>query len=154
MHKKYVKRRKEDGRPLIPIDWPMVDEMLRHQCTGVEVAARLGMHPETFYNRIEKERGIGFTEYAQEKRSQGVTLLREKQLEVAMSGDKTMLIWLGKQYVNQREPTEKQQAEFTTEQVALIKSIFAQIAQLQHANALITKAQMGSAGDPEEPKSK
>lgn len=30
--------------------------------------------------------------------------LRRKQLQIALDGDRTMLIWLGKQMLNQREP--------------------------------------------------
>lgn len=78
-----------------------------------------------------------YTAYASEKKAAGITILREKQFKVATRDTNEsipMLIWLGKQYAGQREPTEKQQAEFTTEQVALIKSIFSQIAELQKAN--------------------
>jgi hypothetical protein len=39
-------------------------------------------------------------------RAQRNSSLRRKQFEVAMKGDRTMLIWLGKQYLEQRDKHE------------------------------------------------
>ena len=90
------------------IDWTMVDKMLRAGCTGVEVAARLGMHPETLYCRCEKEKRIEFTAYQAIKRSDGKALLREVQHEMAIvDKNPTIAIWLGKQDLDQREPESR-----------------------------------------------
>lgn len=91
------------GRPLALIDWRTVDRLLQAGCTGVQIAARLGIANETLYRATEREHKMGFDAYAADKRAHGDTLLLEKQMEAAMKGDKTMLIWLGKQRLGQKE---------------------------------------------------
>lgn len=96
------------SRPEITIDWNVVNELLEAGCIGTEIAASIGMHPETFYDRVVKEFRIGFTEYATQKRAKGNSILRKVQFDVATKDkDKTMLVWLGKQRLDQREPDSK-----------------------------------------------
>ena len=96
-----------NGRPQKPIDWDRVDELLMAGCMGTEIAPHFNMHYQTFYDRVQLEKGMGFTEYMTEKRSQGEALLREKQYKKALgltdTGDNTLLIWLGKNRLNQKE---------------------------------------------------
>lgn len=94
------------SRPEKPIDWKLVDRLLIAGCMGTEIAAHFDMHPNTFYDRVQAEYGIGFTEYSSQKKQKGESLLRSKQFDTAMSGDKTMLIWLGKQRLGQKEHHE------------------------------------------------
>lgn len=108
------------GRFKIPIDWDKVDHLLRAGCLGTEVAAVFAMHPETFYRRVQEEHGISFTEFLQQRRSDGDAAIRSKQYERALgmtdTGDNTMLIWLGKNRLSQRNEdkitvvTQEQQA--------------------------------------------
>lgn len=92
----------------IPIDWKEVDEMLKVGCPGVEVAAFLGMSPDNFYCRCEKEHGIEFSAYAAKKRASSQKNVRKTQYEVAVNDrDNTMLIWVGKQLCDQREPESR-----------------------------------------------
>jgi hypothetical protein len=54
-----------------------------------------------------KEYGITtFSAYAAIKKGEGLELLRAKQFATAMEGDKTMQIWLGKQYLDQKDKTD------------------------------------------------
>jgi len=46
---------------------------------------------------------MGFSAYSTIKRGEGKELLRAKQFQIAMEGDKTMLVWLGKQYLDQSD---------------------------------------------------
>jgi hypothetical protein len=92
-------------RPLIPIDWNIVDKYLIAECTGTEVAAALGMHPQTLYERCQQEKGMAFSHYSAEKKAHGDLLIRGKQLDTALKGNVTMQIWLGKQRLSQREAT-------------------------------------------------
>ncbi len=92
-------------RPSIPIDWDLVDKLLMAHCSGTEIAAHIGCHADTLYERLKLEKGTSFTDYALAKRAKGNSLLRTKQLQKALAGkgDNTMLIWLGKQYIGQTE---------------------------------------------------
>lgn len=94
-------------RPVKPIDWKMVDTLLMSGCTGAEIASHFDMHPITFYERVERQYGTSFTNYSSEKKQKGESLLRHKQFEVALKGDKTMLVWLGKNRLGQKETEEK-----------------------------------------------
>lgn len=91
------------ARPKANIDWNKVDQYLRAQCDGVGIAGIFGISPDTLYRACQEEFKIGFAEYSAQKKSEGKELLRAKQFSLAMEGDKTMCVWLGKQYLNQRD---------------------------------------------------
>lgn len=95
--------KREAGRPDKPIDWKRVNELLEAGCPGTEVASVIGVHHDTFYTRVKKEFGIHFTEYASQFHQKGEGLLREKQYKKALKGDNSMLIWLGKNRLKQRD---------------------------------------------------
>jgi hypothetical protein len=99
------------GRPEKFIDWDRVDQLLMAGCTGIEIAPHFDMHYETFYDRVKEKYKVGFTEYCSLKRQQGESLLREKQYLKALgytdTGDNTLLIWLGKTRLKQREEDSK-----------------------------------------------
>lgn len=40
------------------------------------------------------------------KKAEGLELIRAKQFDTAMAGDRTMLIWLGKQLLGQKDQVE------------------------------------------------
>ena len=94
------------SRPEIPIDWDKVDDLLEAGCLGTEVASRFHMHPDTLYRRIEEKYKMTFTAFQQQRRAQGESLIRHKQYQRALgltdTGDNTMLIWLGKNRLGQR----------------------------------------------------
>ena len=113
------------------IDWEKVDRLLRSGCTGVQVASRLGVHADTLYRACERERGAAFAAYSQQKREDGETLILEKQMDAAMKGDKTMLIWLGKQRLGQKEKhdhttNDKDITSLDDARVALLAKLTAQ----------------------------
>ena len=97
-----------ETRPKTIIDWKVANEMLESGCYGTEVAAFFGIHEDTFYKHVKAKYGIGFTAYMQLKRSKGDGMIRKKQFDVALKGDKALLIWLGKQRLGQREPEPPQ----------------------------------------------
>lgn len=88
------------------IDFQVVDDMLEAGCTGEEVAARLGIHADTLYNRIKEQTNLGFSAYRQQKVALGDQILREKMYGKAKSGDTTMLIFLGKVRLGMKEKVE------------------------------------------------
>lgn len=94
------------SRPEKQVDWDKVDYMLKAGCLGTEVAEAFGMHPNTFYTRVQQEYNCTFSEFLQQRRSGGDAAIRIRQYEKALGlndlGDNTMLIWLGKNRLGQR----------------------------------------------------
>jgi hypothetical protein len=94
------------------INWETIDGMLIAGCNGTQCAAAIGIHPETLYNRCKDERGMGFSDYSQAKRAHGDGLLHAAQFQKAYKDkNPTMLIWLGKQRLNQKENDQLTDAE-------------------------------------------
>jgi len=91
------------ARPIKPLDWDRVEWLLKCGCSGAEIAAEFDMHPDTFYRKVEDTYNIGFTEFCAIKRANGDVLLREAQFGKALEKDNTMMIWLGKQRLGQKE---------------------------------------------------
>lgn len=68
------------------------------QCTPEEIAQVVGTTPKRIRHAYADDIEAG--------RQQSCASLKRKQFEMAMAGDKTMLIWLGKQYLGQADRTE------------------------------------------------
>lgn len=101
MVKKKPKRRA--GHPGAIIDWDMVGKYLQAQCSATGIAGLIGIDRDTLYNRCKKDLNMDFSAFSQLKKSEGQELLREKQFSAAISGNTTMQIWLGKQYLGQKD---------------------------------------------------
>ena len=84
------------ARPCIKIDWKQVDSMCAIHCTGEEQAGILGIDYDTLDRACKREQKCGFAEYFQKKSATGKMSLRRKQYSLAMEGNATMLVWLGK----------------------------------------------------------
>lgn len=97
------------------LDWDKVDELLIAGCIGTEIAGYFGIHPNTLYRKVEEEKKVSFGVYLQEKRSKGDSLLRAHQYKKAIGltdkGDNTLLIWLGKNRLKQRDVEKVEQQE-------------------------------------------
>lgn len=104
------------ARPRIEIDFKEVDKLCQLQCTAEEIAGFLNCSVDTLERRIKEEHGVGFADYFQQKRSGGKISLRRKQFQKAMEGNPTMLIWLGKQYLDQ---AEKQELEHSVSSITI-----------------------------------
>lgn len=94
------------ARPTKDLDWDQVDHMLAAGCHGTEIASYFDMHPMTFYNKVQETHNVGFTEYCALKNPKGDALLRLKQFDGALEGDTSLLIFLGKARLKQRETHE------------------------------------------------
>jgi hypothetical protein len=92
------------ARPLAKINWDLVNDLLVSGCSGREIAANIGLNEKTLYYHCVKEFKETFTEYSTKKYAKGHSLLHNKQFEIAMAGNVTMLIWLGKVRMSQKEP--------------------------------------------------
>jgi hypothetical protein len=101
-----AKKRVAPGRPKAVIDWGRVDKLLKAQCDGVGIAGILGIHEDTLYKACEEVHKMGFTAYKQQKQSEGREILRETMYDNAISGEKSLQIWLSKQYLGMSEKQE------------------------------------------------
>ena len=108
------------GRPRIEIDWAEFDRLCEVQCTLAEIATHFGVSEDTIERAVKREHGVSFADYFAQKRQAGFVSLRRKQYELAMAGNATMLIFLGKQYLGQadkREVAAPEPITFTVEHI-------------------------------------
>lgn len=94
------------ARPLKIIDWNLVEKLCALQCTGEEIASALDVDYDTLQRAIKREFDSSFADYFKKHSAKGRMSLRRKQFEVAQSGSIPMLIWLGKQYLEQHDKHE------------------------------------------------
>ena len=87
------------ARPPLDIDEEQVAKLAAINCSYEEMAAVLGCNPSTLTRR--------FAQAIEKGRSHGRMSLKRKQYEVAMGGNVTMLIWLGKQLLGQTDKVEQ-----------------------------------------------
>lgn len=64
------------GRNNALIDWKFVDQKLAEGCSGMEIAASIGINMRTLYTRCKKDRKMNFEELAQTMRSKGVAFAK------------------------------------------------------------------------------
>lgn len=86
------------GRPKIPIDEQQVRALASIQCTYPEMSAVLGASEDTLRAR--------FSGIIKEGKAGGHMSLRRLQWAKAKEGSVAMLIWLGKQWLGQRDRSE------------------------------------------------
>ena len=106
------------------IDWDRVDDLLRINATGEEIASVLNVDYDTISNHCKKEKGILFSEYIKKENAGFKTSLKRLQFRSALGikeNDEyvvkpsiTMQIWLGKQYLGQAEKQEIKTEELPT----------------------------------------
>ena len=102
-----AKKKSNAGRKKIVISWSRVDSALEAGANGVQVAAMLGISFDTLSRRCNSDKNADFAEYMLTKRESGNEKLLKAQYELAIQeNDRAMLIWLGKQRLNQSEKRE------------------------------------------------
>ena len=99
------------GRPKIEIDFEKVDALCAVFCNCEEIVSILKFDMKVSYDtverRIKEQFDITFAEYVKQKQMAfAKPKLRKAQFDCAMSGNATMLIWLGKQYLGQIDKQE------------------------------------------------
>lgn len=83
------------GRPKKELDERQIRELARIHCTMEEIAAVMGCSVDTLERR--------FADTIKEERNFGKSSLRRWQFKAASGGNSALLIWLGKQYLGQRD---------------------------------------------------
>jgi DNA-binding Lrp family transcriptional regulator len=87
-------------RKPVPLDDAKIVKLASCGLTNAEIADLLGVSEATLKRRAQVALSAG--------RAQLKLRLRKKQIAVALKGNVSMLIWLGKVYLGQRESTEGQ----------------------------------------------
>ena len=91
------------GRPKIEIDWVEFEKLCAIQCTLKEIAEWFGCSDDTIENKCKEHYKQRFSDIYAKKRTVGKISLRRSQFQLAKK-NVAMAIWLGKQYLGQREP--------------------------------------------------
>ena len=93
-------------KPMTDKEFEQLVNMIRIQCTRDEICDILGMSDTTLNRRI-KEQGIpgvnNFEALYKKHQGEGKASLRRAQWKAAQDGNPTMLVWLGKQMLGQRD---------------------------------------------------
>jgi len=89
------------GRPRLTFDLKLVEDLGKIQSTHAELAAVLGVSIETVKRRLKDD--PEFCAVYEKGLENGKSSLRRIQWKSALSGNTTMQIWLGKQYLGQRD---------------------------------------------------
>lgn len=99
------------GRPRKEISREIVEEMCHIQCTAVEISGVLGCSPDLIDLRCKEWGYANFSEFYKEYSAGGKKSLRRAQFDSALKGNAALLIWLGKQYLGQKDiaaPSEEE----------------------------------------------
>ncbi len=112
------------GRPPLKLDWKHIDYLLGCHCSGVEIASNLGIGEETLYHKTVEDKKMSFSDYKRLMQAKGDSLLRQIQFEKAtIDKDNSMLIWLGKNNLKQRD----KEVEETSDEIKLLREYLAEI---------------------------
>lgn len=91
------------GRPRIEIDKKDFEKLCGIQCTLKEISGFFECSEDTIERWCVRTYKRTFAEVWKEKAAFGQISIRRQQFKVAEKGNTSMLIWLGKQYLGQRE---------------------------------------------------
>lgn len=109
------------GRNKIEVNWDKVEKMGMAGSNGKQIASALGIHYDTLANACKREYKTDFSAYLLTKREKGNNFLFAKQYDLAMRGDRGMLIWLGKNRLGQSDKKEIEYKEEVQEEFDLSK---------------------------------
>jgi len=99
-------KKKKMGRPKIEIDFNQLQAFCQVLCTKEEICLFLGVSLTTLDRRIEELTGQTFEVFYKKHSTGGKMSLRRAQYKSALEGNPTMLIWMGKQTIGQRDKPE------------------------------------------------
>ncbi|MCK5805356.1 MAG: hypothetical protein KAI66_21175 [Lentisphaeria bacterium] len=95
-------KKKGPGRPRVEIDIEHLRRLALIHCTQDEIAAILGVSTSALDRALANKKGEYWCAY-KAGMSNGKKSLRRAQVAAAMKGNATMLVWLGKQLLGQRD---------------------------------------------------
>ena len=84
------------------IDKRQFEQLCKMQCTEQEIMSWFDVCKDTLIDWCKNTYGVNFSTIYQQKKEGGKIALRRYQLQLAEKNP-TMAIWLGKQYLNQKD---------------------------------------------------
>lgn len=93
------------ARPRKEIDQEQFEKLCGLQCTKEEICSFFGLTDKTLESWCRRTYRAGFSEVFAQKRGKGKISLRRYQFELAKK-NANMAIWLGKQYLAQKDKPE------------------------------------------------
>jgi hypothetical protein len=88
------------GHPERSINLVELEKLCALQCTQAEIASWFGVSRPTVERRAQEPE---YREAMERGYARGRISLRRKQMQLAEQGNATMLVWLGKQYLGQKD---------------------------------------------------
>nr|DAI27212.1 MAG TPA: DNA-packaging protein small subunit [Caudoviricetes sp.] len=110
------------GRPRKEIDQKQFESLCGLQCTLEEICGWFGVCSDTLESWCKRTYKMNFSEVFKQKRSAGKISLRRSQWRLAEK-NANMAIWLGKQYLGQKDQVETTIAEGTVQDDGLSASL-------------------------------
>lgn len=111
------------ARPIKKIDKHQFEALCQIQCTQEEICAVLDVDHKTLDKWCKSTYKQYFSQVFKAKRQLGHASLRKSQWDSAKSGNVTMQIWLGKQFLGQKDQIESKVAVDKVKDDALSASL-------------------------------
>jgi len=94
------------------MDFKVLNPILLYDATKVEAASIMECNVSTIEVHIRKEHDMTFTEYKHYKMGKSRLSLKQKAFKMAMNGDKTMMIFLLKNWCKYQDSPEPEGQEY------------------------------------------
>lgn len=103
-------------------DIELIERIASRMASQREIAACLGVSEGLLRQRIESDPAVA--EAIERGKALGCATIRTRQIDLAMAGNPTMLIWVGKQYLEQRDQTKTEHAGKVQHQLGSFADLF------------------------------
>jgi len=111
------------GPKLTQIDWKMLTKLAAIQCTGEEMASVLDIDYKTLERACKRDNGVKLGEWIGQKKLGGRSSLRKLQYNSAQTGNVTMQIWLGKNWLGQKDKSDDEiEAMKSPEPIVIVRA--------------------------------
>ena len=97
---------KQMGRPRKVINWEQFEQLCSLQCTLSEIAGFFKVSEDTIERAVKRHYKQTFADVFRTKRGTGLISLRRSQFAAAQKGNPLMLIWLGKNWLGQKDKVD------------------------------------------------
>lgn len=102
-------KKNKGGRPKAEINLEQLKAMVRIQCTQEECCAVMGVTEPTLTTHLKELGYSGFLEFYKKYSHEGLASLRRAQWKAAVENNNpTMLVWMGKQMLGQKDKVENE----------------------------------------------